>query len=504
MKEISWLAILLALCLFASFAIVACGDDDDDDSGGGDVGPCAEDTLGACFYICNDGKVDCAENRSKGYGCNEGCESWAEQQCEENSGTNEAIFDPECPCSSGSGTPAWSEDLTFEDVYRPIDCWPPWYFRVSDLCDDYSDCDLDHLWDENGDCEEYYEYCEFEFWECYWGCAREQFDMQDWNCGCFEDCFNEYCGEGGGSDDDDDDASGVWEDPATEYMWQVDPVNEYEQIPDWVDGFEYCEDLSLGGYTDWHLPTIGEYRTIIRGCPGTETGGNCGVTDQCLNLTQCWNGSCDGCTLDAGPAADGCYWPSQLKGDCDGVYGSSSPVEPGGGVTVHDVSFNSARLGNMDRQFSMYVRCVRNTDGSGDDDDDSGDDDDDDDGSPQIASASWNPDPVEYDSYSNSWISTTTFYVCDYQGDLSGGAVYFLIAGTNESFWQAPYQEWNDYPGGAPYAPDCGNMAEVQFGTIFGFGSTPPGLGTMCVDIEVSDGAGNFSNKLTNICVTVP
>ena len=31
MKLYSWLAILLAFCLFASFAIVACGDEDDDD-----------------------------------------------------------------------------------------------------------------------------------------------------------------------------------------------------------------------------------------------------------------------------------------------------------------------------------------------------------------------------------------------------------------------------------------------------------------------------------------
>jgi hypothetical protein len=39
MKPANWLAILLALCLFASFAVVACGDDDNDDNddgGGGD------------------------------------------------------------------------------------------------------------------------------------------------------------------------------------------------------------------------------------------------------------------------------------------------------------------------------------------------------------------------------------------------------------------------------------------------------------------------------------
>ena len=31
MKPLNWLAILLAISLFASFAIMACGDDDDDD-----------------------------------------------------------------------------------------------------------------------------------------------------------------------------------------------------------------------------------------------------------------------------------------------------------------------------------------------------------------------------------------------------------------------------------------------------------------------------------------
>ena len=44
MKPLNWLAILLALCLLASFVIVACGDDDDDDDDDDSSGDDDDDT----------------------------------------------------------------------------------------------------------------------------------------------------------------------------------------------------------------------------------------------------------------------------------------------------------------------------------------------------------------------------------------------------------------------------------------------------------------------------
>ncbi|HRZ78442.1 MAG TPA: DUF1566 domain-containing protein [bacterium] len=60
----------------------------------------------------------------------------------------------------------------------------------------------------------------------------------------------------------------------------------------WDEAINYCE--TLGG----RLPTISELRTLIQDCPSTETGGECGVTDECLSWENCWNDSCDGCESD--------------------------------------------------------------------------------------------------------------------------------------------------------------------------------------------------------------
>jgi hypothetical protein len=59
----------------------------------------------------------------------------------------------------------------------------------------------------------------------------------------------------------------------------------------WNEAIEYCK--NLGG----KLPTVSELRTLIQNCPATETGGECGVTDNCLSI-DCWNNSCEGCEKD--------------------------------------------------------------------------------------------------------------------------------------------------------------------------------------------------------------
>lgn len=65
----------------------------------------------------------------------------------------------------------------------------------------------------------------------------------------------------------------------------------------------YCGGLLLGGHDDWRLPSIAELRTLIVGCPETESGGAC-TTDPDV----CGPGSgCPGCAASGGPGESGLY-----------------------------------------------------------------------------------------------------------------------------------------------------------------------------------------------------
>ena len=49
-----------------------------------------------------------------------------------------------------------------------------------------------------------------------------------------------------------------------------------------------------GGFYNWHVPSIGELRSLIVGCPGTMLGGSCGVDTQCKN-SDCYTEGCKSC-----------------------------------------------------------------------------------------------------------------------------------------------------------------------------------------------------------------
>ena len=140
-----------------------------------------------------------------------------------------------------------------------------------------------------------------------------------------DDADDDDASDDDASDDDapDDDATtgDVWEDSNSGLMWQ----NASDCCYDWSEAKSHCQNLNWGWYEDWRLPSISELRSLIRGCSATETGGSCGVTDSCLEYS-CQDSSCHECSSGGGPA-DGCYWPSQLNGDCSHYWSSSAVAD---------------------------------------------------------------------------------------------------------------------------------------------------------------------------------
>ena len=102
---------------------------------------------------------------------------------------------------------------------------------------------------------------------------------------------------------------GCWYDETTGYYWQG---GEYGTRVPWEEALDYCAGLSLGGMDSWELPSISVLRTIIRGCPTTEDGGACEVTNSCLGYS-CRTG-CGGCDYYGGPSEDGSYHDPELSG----------------------------------------------------------------------------------------------------------------------------------------------------------------------------------------------
>ena len=116
--------------------------------------------------------------------------------------------------------------------------------------------------------------------------------------------------------------AGTWTDPTSGLTWQVEPLGKKMK---WAAAKGYCDTLVLGGYTDWRVPTVGELRSLIRGCARTEPGGRCNIHENRSLKKSSKKRSCRGCDSGEGPAG-GCYWSDHLLGECDS-YWTTSIVE---------------------------------------------------------------------------------------------------------------------------------------------------------------------------------
>lgn len=193
--------------------------------------------------------------------------------------------------------------------------------------------------------------------------------------GCVPDCSDRECGDDGcggscppGCDSGlecdplgrcrpPETCAGGWLDTTTGFCWQDPPEDDVRGTQ--AQGITYCANLNRGGYGpgSWHLPSIGELRSLIRGCPNTVTGGLCNVTDTCTD-SRCVNPACTGCLGWAGPGSMGQYWPAELGGT--GTFFWSSTPYPGDGLSVgFAVHFDQAMIGNTGAEIPKRLRCVR-------------------------------------------------------------------------------------------------------------------------------------------------
>ena len=136
-------------------------------------------------------------------------------------------------------------------------------------------------------------------------------------------------------------------------MWQKTPASH---AMNWSSAKRDCENLSLGGYSDWRLASISDLRSVIHGCEKTSSSGVCQLSDSCLSST-CWSNDCKGCIDNQGPPKD-CYWPEGFLGECSIFWSSSSYLERDDLAWV--VDFRSGRLTNWGKKYSdVHFRCVR-------------------------------------------------------------------------------------------------------------------------------------------------
>lgn len=145
-------------------------------------------------------------------------------------------------------------------------------------------------------------------------------------------------------------------------MWSAVSKNELE----WHDAVWYCHNLYELGYSDWELPNVDELRTLIQNSPDTETGGDCGMTDECA---QQWTSENDLNRLKDICGREYCrtheYCPrnheSRSKLD-DNIILWSSTATAGEDEYALWIDFCSAGIVIGVQSYEHQVRCIRKAD----------------------------------------------------------------------------------------------------------------------------------------------
>nr|HPM47885.1 DUF1566 domain-containing protein [bacterium] len=120
--------------------------------------------------------------------------------------------------------------------------------------------------------------------------------------------------------------------------------SELSFTQNWTEASSYCKQIK------GRLPTISELRMLIKNNPATETGGDCGVTDDCLSEKECLSGY-DDCR--------GGNWddkPHSYFGDRHDMWSSSE--ESDDKSLVWYVNFYGATIYTSVKTNELNFRCV--------------------------------------------------------------------------------------------------------------------------------------------------
>lgn len=148
------------------------------------------------------------------------------------------------------------------------------------------------------------------------------------------------------------------------------------------DAVNFCENLEENGTDDWFLPSVSELRTLVKNCARTKTGGDCGLTDNCLtgggyfvidecdcmgcsSGWECYEDECDcycgdeskDVRYDSCPPRNDIYY-SKL-GDTESLWTRSSRTD----IKEHNwlINFNNGTFFSESKDNEFFVRCMRNT-----------------------------------------------------------------------------------------------------------------------------------------------
>jgi hypothetical protein len=127
------------------------------------------------------------------------------------------------------------------------------------------------------------------------------------------------------------DCAGGRYDSSTGLCWQH-PIDNTER--DWWEAVAYCDNLDLGDYTNWYLPSREQVIGLLDDCSDRVVGGGGGLCNSCSESSTC---------LELfGPDENG-YWSSSATSD----------------YRAWGVGFAYGGVSDTDKTYAQHVRCVR-------------------------------------------------------------------------------------------------------------------------------------------------